>query len=196
MLIKFNDYWLAHICHDLCNYISAASQKRDVERALTRFIAKTGKIHNLFNSEDSNLFPLISCVKEEEEYKLPTYVDALIFKDQVFEEEEVERRPKRRRHNQRPDENDDDDDDMSRLNDSIAESEVIDNPFLRPVRMPRNNKKSWFPERKQPYAVNQSIIISLLISQYFNCTHVLYRYLCLTIPMQYIQYLLYNIFSI
>ena len=113
-----------------------------MERALTRFIAKTGKIHNLFSSEDSNLFPLISCVKEEEEYKLPTYVDALIFKDQVFEEEEVERRPKRRRHNQRPDENDDDDDDMSRLNDSIAESEVIDNPFLRPVRMPRNNKKS------------------------------------------------------
>ena len=26
----------------------AASQKRDVERALTRFIAKTGKIHNLY----------------------------------------------------------------------------------------------------------------------------------------------------
>jgi hypothetical protein len=34
-----------------------------VERALTRFIAKTGKIHNLFNTEDTNLFPLISCVK-------------------------------------------------------------------------------------------------------------------------------------
>jgi len=41
----------------------AASQKRDVERALTRFIAKTGKIHNLFNTEDTNLLPLISCVK-------------------------------------------------------------------------------------------------------------------------------------
>ena len=40
----------------------AASQKRDVERALTRFIAKTcGKTHSLFNNDDTNLFPLISC---------------------------------------------------------------------------------------------------------------------------------------
>jgi len=120
----------------------AASQKRDVERALTRFIAKTGKIHNLFNSDDSNLFPLISCIKEDEEYKLPAYVDALVFKDQVFEEEEIERRPKRRKPNERPDENDDDDDDdRTRFNESIAESEVIDNPFLRPTRMPRSSKK-------------------------------------------------------
>merc|ERR1712122_199486 len=52
----------------------AASQKRDVERALTRFIAKTGKIHNLFKTDDSNLFPLISCEKEEEGVKLPPYL--------------------------------------------------------------------------------------------------------------------------
>jgi len=121
----------------------AASQKRDVERALTRFIAKTGKIHNLFNSDDSNLFPLISCVKEEEGFRLPAYVDALVFKDQVFEEDEFERRPKKRKHNNvRPDENDDDDEDeRPKLNESVAESEVIDNPFLRPVRMPRTPKK-------------------------------------------------------
>lgn len=118
----------------------AASQKRDVERALTRFIAKTGKIHNLFNSEDSNLFPLISCIREEEGFKLPAYVDALVFKDQVFEEDEVERRPKRRKNTHR-DDDDDDDDDRGRLNESIAESEVIDNPFLRPVRMPKTPKK-------------------------------------------------------
>merc|ERR1719201_2866266 len=42
----------------------AASQKRDVERALTRFIAKTGKIHNLFKTDDNNLFPLISCERD------------------------------------------------------------------------------------------------------------------------------------
>lgn len=115
-----------------------------MERALTRFIAKTGKIHNLFNSEDSNLFPLISCVREEEGgFRLPAYVDALVFKDQVFEEDEIERRPKRRKPNQRPEEDDDDDDDRTatRLNESIAESEVIDNPFLRPVRAPRTPKK-------------------------------------------------------
>jgi len=51
-----------------------------VERALTRFIAKTGKIHKLFNTEDSNLFPLISCEKDEEGTRLPAYIDALIFK--------------------------------------------------------------------------------------------------------------------
>jgi len=154
----------------------AASQKRDVERALTRFIAKTGKIHNLFNSDDSNLFPLISCVREEEgvngaganggssasgsgagasagsgggggasggSFKLPAYVDALVFKDQVFEEDEIERRPKKRKPNQQSDENDDDDEDeRTKLNESLAESEVIDNAFLRPVRMPRTPKKS------------------------------------------------------
>lgn len=34
----------------------AASQKRDVERALTRFIAKTGETQTLIR-DDSNLFP-------------------------------------------------------------------------------------------------------------------------------------------
>jgi len=40
----------------------AATQKRDVERALTRFMAKTcGRTHSLFNTDDTNLYPLISC---------------------------------------------------------------------------------------------------------------------------------------
>jgi hypothetical protein len=55
-----------------------------VERALTRFIAKTGKIHKLFNTEDSNLFPLISCEKDEEGTRLPAYIDALIFKVSTY----------------------------------------------------------------------------------------------------------------
>ena len=117
-----------------------------MERALTRFIAKTGKIHNLFNSEDTNLFPLISCVKGEDEFKLPPYVDALIFKDQIFEEEEIERRPRRKRAYEGPaagteEDEDEDDYDRSRLNDSIAESDVSENPYLRPVRLPRTPKK-------------------------------------------------------
>lgn len=134
----------------------AASQKRDVERALTRFIAKTGKIHNLFNTEDSNLFPLISCEKDGEGFRLPAYVDALLFKDQLFEEEEIERRPKRRKHSQRDFDEEEEgggsgggsggagasaDDSRSRLNQSMAESDIIDNPFLKPVRMPRTPKK-------------------------------------------------------
>lgn len=130
----------------------AASQKRDVERALTRFIAKTGKIHNLFNTEDTNLFPLISCVKGEDEFKLPPYVDALIFKDQIFEEEEIERRPRKKRSFERMSADGDEDMDedeqpiiadlsSSRLNESIAESDISENPFLRPVRLPRTPKK-------------------------------------------------------
>ncbi|GFO13213.1 transcription initiation factor tfiid subunit 8 [Plakobranchus ocellatus] len=38
----------------------AASQKRDVEVALTRFIAKTGATHSLFK-DDKSSFPLIAC---------------------------------------------------------------------------------------------------------------------------------------
>lgn len=35
----------------------AASQKRDIERALTKFLAKTSETHNLFNVEDNQIFP-------------------------------------------------------------------------------------------------------------------------------------------
>ncbi|XP_047347231.1 transcription initiation factor TFIID subunit 8 isoform X2 [Vespa velutina] len=38
----------------------AATQKRDIERALTRFIAKTGETHSLFLTDDNSMFPLIS----------------------------------------------------------------------------------------------------------------------------------------
>eukprot|EP00090_Calanus_glacialis_P038863 TRINITY_DN67734_c0_g1_i1.p1 TRINITY_DN67734_c0_g1~~TRINITY_DN67734_c0_g1_i1.p1 ORF type:complete len:281 (-),score=109.15 TRINITY_DN67734_c0_g1_i1:113-955(-) len=121
----------------------AASQKRDVERALTRFIAKTGKIHNLFKTDDSNLFPLISCEKDEEGMKLPPYLDALMFKDQVFEEDEREYLPKKRKAATSHHDFDDDDEDVdkkAKLDESVAEVENIDNPFLRPVRMPRSTK--------------------------------------------------------
>merc|ERR1719319_2036143 len=90
----------------------AASQKRDVERALTRFIAKTGQIHNLLLSDDNNLFPLISCDRDEGP-RLPAYIDALLFKDQVFEEDE-----------------------------RVCENETIDNPYLRACKMPRTVNKT------------------------------------------------------
>ena len=62
----------------------ASSQKRDVERALTRFIAKTGKTHSLFRTDDTNLFPLISCDRlMPDQPALPAYLNALLFKDQV-----------------------------------------------------------------------------------------------------------------
>jgi len=57
----------------------AAAQKRDVERALTRFIAKTGDTENLF-SDDPYAFPLIA----NKPRSLP-YMEALMPKDQDLE---------------------------------------------------------------------------------------------------------------
>lgn len=64
----------------------AASQKRDLERALTRFIAKTCESnpeHSLFanNSTLNKYFPLISIQPST----LP-YLDALMPKDQIFDD--------------------------------------------------------------------------------------------------------------
>lgn len=35
----------------------AANQKRDIEKALTKFLAKTSETHNLFNTDDNTVFP-------------------------------------------------------------------------------------------------------------------------------------------
>ena len=74
-----------------------------MERALSRFIAKTcGKTHSLFTTDDTNLFPLISCADTTvhaefntnlgadsgETVQVPAYVNALLFRDQIFEEYE------------------------------------------------------------------------------------------------------------
>ena len=65
----------------------AASQKRDLERALTRFMAKTCESsaeHSLFanNANLNKYFPLISIKPSP----LP-FMDALLPKDQIFEDE-------------------------------------------------------------------------------------------------------------
>ncbi|XP_046400595.1 transcription initiation factor TFIID subunit 8-like [Ischnura elegans] len=72
----------------------AACQKRDVERALTRFVAKTGDTHSLFLSEDTCAFPLIACKGSAN-----PYLNALLPKDQVFEDEEEEEEQRQRRNN-------------------------------------------------------------------------------------------------
>ncbi|TMW48987.1 hypothetical protein DOY81_005931, partial [Sarcophaga bullata] len=62
----------------------AATQKRDIEKALTKFLAKTSEIHSLFDTED-NMFPLIACKSS-----FPPYLAALNPTDQVFDFEELE----------------------------------------------------------------------------------------------------------
>lgn len=67
----------------------SATQKRDVERALTRFMAKTSEqssSHSLFPDDHmSHLFPLISL-----KTSVNCYLNALLPKDQVFEGDEDE----------------------------------------------------------------------------------------------------------
>ncbi|KFB50179.1 hypothetical protein ZHAS_00018243 [Anopheles sinensis] len=63
----------------------AATQKRDVEKALTKFLAKTSEIDSLFDNEDNPMFPLIACKPS-----FPPYLHALNPNDQVFDFEELE----------------------------------------------------------------------------------------------------------
>lgn len=63
----------------------AANQKRDIEKALTKFLAKTSETHSLFDSEDNQMFPLIACKPA-----FPSYYAALNPTDQVFDFEELE----------------------------------------------------------------------------------------------------------
>lgn len=114
----------------------AASQKRDVERALTRFIAKTSETHSLFLGEDSNMFPLIACKPQ-----FPAYLKALLPSDQVFdEEEEISGSPQRPRKREAEGEEEDADDAKEGDESGKNECDVIDNPYLRPVKVPRKKK--------------------------------------------------------
>ena len=87
------------------------------------------------------MFPLISCVDTTVHAEFNTnlaaeagdglqvlpYVNALLFRDQIFEEEEYS--PKKAKKDQS-----DEYDDKTKNEQKVAES----NPFLKPVRLPRN----------------------------------------------------------
>ncbi|XP_022662285.1 transcription initiation factor TFIID subunit 8-like [Varroa jacobsoni] len=89
-----------------------ASQKRDIERALTRFVAKTSGTQTLF-PDNPTLYPLIACKPSPQPWLV-----ALEPKDQVFEDEE--------------------DDEKEELVPERGESgQQPDNPYLRGVKMPR-----------------------------------------------------------
>lgn len=122
----------------------AATQKRDVEKALTKFLAKTSDTHNLFpDVDDANqMFPLIACKPF-----FPAYLPALNPTDQVFDFEELEY------HylvaNRTEDAPDDDDEEGEGGHDESKEMEVkaeedldtqqetaamMDNPFMKALR--------------------------------------------------------------
>lgn len=105
----------------------SASQKRDVERALTRFIAKTGETQSLFR-DDTITYPLIAIKPTP----LP-YLNALLPKDQDLDSQdppETTKVVKRRR-----------DPDQTEENTTGADTDSIDNPYLRPMKISKLKKR-------------------------------------------------------
>lgn len=109
----------------------AASHKREVERALTRFIAKTGQIQSLFK-DDTSAFPLIAVQPSPQ-----PYLNALLPKDQDLDSHvdlsEPDTQPEFKMETSQSD--------LSQNTADISDPDAIDNPYLRPVRMPRFKKK-------------------------------------------------------
>lgn len=107
----------------------AASQKRDVERALTRFIAKTGCTQSLY-PDDVTLFPLIACKPSAN-----PYFSALLFKDQVFDEKESEATIGKSKAYTPGLEDSDSQKDVN------MDVDIMDNPYLRQPKFPRKRRK-------------------------------------------------------
>lgn len=115
----------------------SAIQKRDLERALTRFVAKTGDQHSLFLTPDNNnIFPLIPCKAGQS-----AYLNALLPKDQVFDLDEFEIKQNFRKPAPVKQETEDPEG-KNKTEEPVksSESETIDNPYLRPVKMPKKMK--------------------------------------------------------
>jgi transcription initiation factor TFIID subunit 8 len=149
----------------------SATQKRDVERALTRFMAKTCEqslTHSLFPDEQMNhLFPLIALKLEAN-----PYLSALLPKDQIFDDDDAEEqlaRKKELRDSEKKakqvvtttDNNANNGEEQASgstvpteqtteqtsdanktLNTSIADSDVLDNPYLRPIKICNSRKRN------------------------------------------------------
>ncbi|VEN34029.1 unnamed protein product [Callosobruchus maculatus] len=129
----------------------AAVQKRDIEKALTKFLAKTSTTHNLFDSDEANIFPLIACKPSH-----PPYLSALLPQDQIFDPEDLDVDPKsqivqqQKNHDKakkqkeikkevkvEPVENQDVSQNESvKSDDNIANVSYIDNPYLAATKLP------------------------------------------------------------
>ncbi|XP_055376757.1 transcription initiation factor TFIID subunit 8 [Condylostylus longicornis] len=136
----------------------AANQKRDVEKALTKFLSKTSEVHTLFDTED-NLFPLIACKSS-----FPPYLAALNPTDQVFDFEELEyhyqvaNRTEDAKDNENESGNEEENEEKgekeikiepeqqikpnSSTNNAILNNPNIDNPYLRAATLPKKAKTS------------------------------------------------------
>ncbi|MGH0178079.1 UNVERIFIED_CONTAM: hypothetical protein FKN15_076875, partial [Acipenser sinensis] len=124
----------------------AASQRRDVERALTRFMAKTGETQSLFK-DDITTFPLIA----SQPCTIP-YLNALLPSE--LELQQLEETDSSEQDDQTDTENtsvniSNDESGADKENSGLpqggalpagkaSEENLIDNPYLRPVKKPKD----------------------------------------------------------
>ncbi|KAF2357756.1 Bromodomain associated domain [Trinorchestia longiramus] len=120
----------------------AATQKRDIERALTKFGTKTNPTESVFIADDKEF--ALMCVAPS----ITQNMDALMPRDQVFEAEHdctVARARKRRldrlhhqqqQQQQLKSEQGEQEQELKTLPE-MSEVDIADNPYLRPVKMPR-----------------------------------------------------------
>lgn len=119
----------------------SSTHKRDVERALTRFMARTfssSLSYSLFPDEQlSHLFPLIGIKNDP----VP-YLSVLLPKDQIWEKDEEEAesyKAKSKATNQAEENNQVNEMDTSKDNSSAnavtTDAEVVDNLYLRPAKI-------------------------------------------------------------
>ncbi|KAJ9582990.1 hypothetical protein L9F63_022675, partial [Diploptera punctata] len=123
----------------------SATQKRDIERALTRFVARTSETHSLFPYRGYNVsIPMIACKPHTR-----PYLKALLPSDQVFEfEDEFSVTNCQSRGGSGPSrkttrsemEGEEEDGKETAEEGRSAETDTIDNPYLRPVKLPRKKK--------------------------------------------------------
>ncbi|XP_065141491.1 transcription initiation factor TFIID subunit 8 [Paramisgurnus dabryanus] len=127
----------------------AASQRRDVERALTRFMAKTGETQCLFK-DDTSTFPLIAAHPNS----IP-YLSALLPSElelQMLEETDSSEQDDQTDTENNPSNIMQDDSGGDKENavlppgggvpaGKVNEENMIDNPYLRPVKKPKVRRK-------------------------------------------------------
>ncbi|XP_023649183.1 transcription initiation factor TFIID subunit 8 isoform X2 [Paramormyrops kingsleyae] len=127
----------------------AASQRRDVERALTRFMAKTGETQSLFK-DDITAFPLIAARPSS----IP-YLNALLPSElelQTLEETDSSEQDDQTDNENTPGNIINDESGADKENSVLppggvvpavkaSEENMIDNPYLRPVKKPKVRRK-------------------------------------------------------
>ncbi|XP_067863669.1 transcription initiation factor TFIID subunit 8 [Heptranchias perlo] len=127
----------------------AASQRRDVERALTRFMAKTGETESLFK-DDVSTFPLIAARTSTIPYLnalLPSELELQQMEETDSSEQDDQTDTENVALNMNTDElSAEKENSMLQQNSGLSnsknsEEQMIDNPYLRPVKKPKVRRK-------------------------------------------------------